>query len=52
MFTKNLRFFGQVSHPQWAAQTPKTGQKKGLRPLGVNKSNFAKGKVHLFVGSI
>jgi hypothetical protein len=35
MFTKNLRFFGQILHPQWAAQTPKTGQKKGLRPLGV-----------------
>jgi hypothetical protein len=35
MFTKNLRFFGQILHPQWAAQTPKTGQKRGLRPLGV-----------------
>jgi hypothetical protein len=23
-------------HPQWPAQCPKMGQKKGLRPLGVN----------------
>jgi hypothetical protein len=27
MFTKNLRFFGQVLHPQWPAQTSKMGQK-------------------------
>jgi hypothetical protein len=30
MFTKNLRFFGQISHPQWAAQTPKTGQNRAF----------------------
>jgi hypothetical protein len=27
MFTKNLRFFGQILHPQWPAQTSKMGQK-------------------------
>jgi hypothetical protein len=36
MFTKNLRFFGQILHPQWPAQIPKMGPKNGLRPLGVN----------------
>jgi hypothetical protein len=30
MFTKNLRFFGQILHPQWVAQTPKTGQKRAF----------------------
>jgi hypothetical protein len=30
MFTKNLRFFGQVLHPQWPDQTPKMGQKMDL----------------------
>jgi hypothetical protein len=35
MFTKNLRFFGQILHPQWPTQTQKMGQKNGLRPLGV-----------------
>jgi hypothetical protein len=30
MFTKNLRFFGQILHPQWAAQTPKTSQKRAF----------------------
>jgi hypothetical protein len=34
MFTKNLRFFGQILHPQWA--NSKNRPKKGLRPLGVN----------------
>jgi hypothetical protein len=29
MFTKNLRFFGQILHPQWPAQTSKMGQKMG-----------------------
>jgi hypothetical protein len=28
MFTKNLRFFRQILHLQWAAQIPKTGQKR------------------------
>jgi hypothetical protein len=27
MFTKKLRFFGQILHPQWPAQPPKMGQK-------------------------
>jgi hypothetical protein len=27
MFTENLRFFGQILHPQWPAQTSKMGQK-------------------------
>jgi hypothetical protein len=27
---KNLRFFGQILHPQWVAQTPKTGQKRAF----------------------
>jgi hypothetical protein len=30
MFTKNLRFFGQILHLQWVAQTPKTGQKSAF----------------------
>jgi hypothetical protein len=30
MFTKKLRFFGQILHQQWAAQTPKTGQKRAF----------------------
>jgi hypothetical protein len=30
MFTKNLRFFGQILHPKWAAQTPKIGQKRAF----------------------
>ena len=29
---KKLRIFGQILHPQWAIQTPKTG----LHPLGAN----------------
>jgi hypothetical protein len=29
MFTENLRFFGQILHPQWPAQTSKMGQKIG-----------------------
>jgi hypothetical protein len=29
MFTKSLRFFGQILHPQWHAQTSKIGQKMG-----------------------
>jgi hypothetical protein len=29
MFTKNLRFFGQILHPQWPVQTSKMGQKMG-----------------------
>jgi hypothetical protein len=35
MFTKNLRFFGQILHPQRLAQNSKNGPKNGLRPLGV-----------------
>jgi hypothetical protein len=31
MFTKNLRFFGQILHLQWAAQTPEIGQKRAFR---------------------
>jgi hypothetical protein len=27
IFTNNLRFFGQIWHPQWPVQTPKMGQK-------------------------
>jgi hypothetical protein len=27
MFTKNLRFFGQILHPQWLAQTLKKFEK-------------------------
>jgi hypothetical protein len=27
MFTKNLRFFRQILHPQWLVQTSKMGQK-------------------------
>jgi hypothetical protein len=27
MFTKNLRFFGEILHPQWPAQTPNMGPK-------------------------
>jgi hypothetical protein len=27
MFTENLRFFGQILHLQWPAQTSKMGQK-------------------------
>jgi uncharacterized protein YeaC (DUF1315 family) len=30
MFTKNLRFFGQILHPQWPAQCPKMGQKRAF----------------------
>jgi hypothetical protein len=30
MFTKNLRFFGQILHPQWPAQTSEMGQKRAL----------------------
>jgi hypothetical protein len=30
MFTKNLRFFEQILHLQWASQTPKTGQKRAF----------------------
>jgi hypothetical protein len=33
MFSKNLRFFGQILHPQWPAQTSKKPVKW---PLGVN----------------
>jgi hypothetical protein len=29
MFTKNLRFFAQILHLQWPAQTLKMGQKMG-----------------------
>jgi hypothetical protein len=35
MFTENLRFFGQILHPQWPGQTSKNGPKKGLGPLGI-----------------
>jgi hypothetical protein len=27
MFTKNLKFFGQILHPQWPAQTSNMGHK-------------------------
>jgi hypothetical protein len=30
MFTENLRFFGQILHPQWPAQTSKMGPKTAL----------------------
>jgi hypothetical protein len=30
MFTENLRYFGQILHPQWLAQTSKIGQKRAL----------------------
>jgi hypothetical protein len=30
MFTKNFRFFGQILHPQWPAECPKTGQKRAF----------------------
>jgi hypothetical protein len=30
MFTENLRFFGQILHPQWPAQTSQMGQKRAL----------------------
>jgi hypothetical protein len=30
MFTKNLRFFGQILHAQWPTQTSKIGQKRAL----------------------
>jgi hypothetical protein len=30
MFTENFRFFGQILHPQWLAQTFKMGQKTAL----------------------
>jgi hypothetical protein len=30
MFTENLRFFGQILHPQWPAYISKMNQKKGL----------------------
>jgi hypothetical protein len=30
MFTKNLRFFGQILHPQWPAQCPEMGQKRAF----------------------
>jgi hypothetical protein len=36
MLIKKLRFFGQILHPQWLAQTSKMGQKNGLHPLVVN----------------
>jgi hypothetical protein len=39
MFTENMRFFGQILHPQWPAQTSKMGPKNGLGPLGVK--NFS-----------
>jgi hypothetical protein len=30
MFTKNFRFFGQILHSKWPAQTSKMGQKMAL----------------------
>jgi hypothetical protein len=30
MFTKNLRFFEQILHPQWPTQTSKMGKKLAL----------------------
>jgi hypothetical protein len=30
MFIENLRFFEQILHPQWHAQTSKMGQKRSL----------------------
>jgi hypothetical protein len=30
MFTENVRFFGQILHPQWLAQTSKMGLKTAL----------------------
>jgi hypothetical protein len=30
MFTENLRFFGQILHPQWLAQTSKMGEKRAF----------------------
>jgi hypothetical protein len=35
MFTKILRFFGQILHPTMGCPNSKNRQKKGLRPLGV-----------------
>jgi hypothetical protein len=40
MFTKNLRFFGQILDPQWLAQTSKMGQKNGLYLSGVNNRHL------------
>jgi hypothetical protein len=37
MFTKNLRFFGQILHLQMAYPNFKNGPKKGLGPLGVKE---------------
>jgi hypothetical protein len=30
MFSKNLRFFGQILYPQWRVQTSKMGKKMAL----------------------
>jgi hypothetical protein len=31
LFTKYLRFFDQILHPQWPAQTSKNGPKMGQK---------------------
>jgi hypothetical protein len=41
MFTRNLRFFGQILHPQWPAQTSKKPEKMASSPLGVNTDSVA-----------
>jgi hypothetical protein len=39
MFTENLRFFGQILHPQWPIQTSKMAQKTASSVFGI-KLNF------------
>jgi hypothetical protein len=54
MFTKNLRFFGQILHPQWPTQTSKMGLKTALVLQGLRihekKSNPKKLKNKKFFG--
>jgi hypothetical protein len=45
MFTENLRFLGQILHPQWPAQTFKNGPKNGPSPLGVKIKQGVKGSM-------
>jgi hypothetical protein len=40
MFTENLRFFGQILHPQWPAQTSEMGQNMALVLWGLRSFSY------------